>query len=143
MATIEKAKSDYEQRLEPVTKLMETLFSPDEKLEEVGELVPESTFYRSLCYKTQDLGVVQEEWSLKFVMRLYILSVGIIYQQRNFAHKHVDPAGGALEELQRIIGIIRAEWKETQIIVRGDSAYAREDIMKFCEEQACVDVLIM
>jgi hypothetical protein len=27
MATIEKAKSDYEQRLEPVTKLMETLFS--------------------------------------------------------------------------------------------------------------------
>jgi hypothetical protein len=57
MATIEKAKSDYEQRLEPVTKLMETLFSPDEKLEEVGELVPESTFYRSLCYKTQ------ESWS--------------------------------------------------------------------------------
>jgi len=53
MDTIEKAKSDYEQRLEPVTKLMETLFCPDEKLEEVGELVPESTFYRSLCYKTQ------------------------------------------------------------------------------------------
>ena len=53
MDIIEKAKSDYEQRLEPVTKLMETLFSPEEKLEEVGELVPESTFYRSLCYKTQ------------------------------------------------------------------------------------------
>ena len=55
---------------------------------------------------------------------------------------NVDPAGGALEELQRIIGIIRAEWKETQIIVRGDSAYAREDIMKFCEEQAGVDYVI-
>jgi hypothetical protein len=53
MDTIEKAKSDYEQRLEPVTRLMETLFSTDEQLEEVGELVPESTFYRSLCYKTQ------------------------------------------------------------------------------------------
>jgi hypothetical protein len=53
MDIIEKAKSDYEQKLEPVTKLMETLFSPEEKLEEVGELVPESTFYRSLCYKTQ------------------------------------------------------------------------------------------
>jgi len=53
MDTIEKVKSDYEQRLEPVTKLMETLFSTDDKLEEVGELVPESTFYRSLCYKTQ------------------------------------------------------------------------------------------
>ena len=54
---IEKAQSDYEQRLEPVTALMETLFSPDEDLEEVGKLVPESTWYRSLCYKTQ------ESWS--------------------------------------------------------------------------------
>ena len=50
---IEKAKNDYQQKLEPVTVLMETLFSPEEKLEEVGELVPESIFYRSLCYKTQ------------------------------------------------------------------------------------------
>ena len=50
---IEKAKADYESRLEPVTKLMETLFSPDEELEEVGQLVPESTWYRSLYYKTQ------------------------------------------------------------------------------------------
>ena len=50
---IEKAKTDYESRLEPVTKLMETLFSPDEELEEVKKLVPESTWYRSLCYKTQ------------------------------------------------------------------------------------------
>jgi hypothetical protein len=55
---------------------------------------------------------------------------------------NVDPAGGALEELQRIIKIIREKWKETHIIVRGDSAYAREDIMKFCEEQASVDYVI-
>ena len=54
---IEKAKIDYQQRLEPVTKLMETLFSADEELEEVNKLVPESTWYRSLCYKTQ------ESWS--------------------------------------------------------------------------------
>jgi len=50
---IEKAKSNYEQKLEPITTFMETLFSTDEKLEEVGELVPESIFYRSLCYRTQ------------------------------------------------------------------------------------------
>lgn len=55
---------------------------------------------------------------------------------------NVDPAEGALEELQRIIGMIREKWKETQIIVRGDSAYAREDIMKFCEEQEGVDYVI-
>ena len=68
MDIIEKAKSDYEQRLEPVTKLMETLFSPEEKLEEVGELVPESTFYRSLCYKTQ------ESWSCSRRVVTLILS---------------------------------------------------------------------
>ena len=50
---IEKAKADYDERLKPVTKLMETLFSPNEQLEEVGQLVPESTWDRSLCYKTQ------------------------------------------------------------------------------------------
>ena len=50
---VEKAKADYNERLKPVTKLMETLFSTEEKLEEVNKLVPESTWYRSLCYKTQ------------------------------------------------------------------------------------------
>jgi hypothetical protein len=39
VATIEKAKSDYEQRLEPVTRINgDTIFSV-EKLEEVSELV--------------------------------------------------------------------------------------------------------
>ncbi len=50
---LEKAKADYETRLEPVTKLMETLFSPNEELSEAKKIVPESTWYRSLCYKTQ------------------------------------------------------------------------------------------
>ncbi len=55
---------------------------------------------------------------------------------------NVDPAEGALEQLQRTIEIIREKWKETQIIVRGDSAYAREEIMKFCEQQAGVDYVL-
>ena len=50
---VEKAKADYEIRLEPVTKLMENLFSPDEELSEAKKLVPSATWYRSLCYKTQ------------------------------------------------------------------------------------------
>ncbi len=48
---------------------------------------------------------------------------------------NVDPAAGALEELQRIIGQIRAQWPHVEIVVRGDSAYSREDIMKWCESQ--------
>jgi hypothetical protein len=55
---------------------------------------------------------------------------------------NVDPAAGALEELQRIIGLIGAQWSETKILVRGDSAYAREDIMQWCEEQPRVDYVL-
>jgi len=50
---IQKAQADYEQRLAPVTALMETLFAPDDKPEAVSQLVPDATWYRSLCYKTQ------------------------------------------------------------------------------------------
>ena len=47
---------------------------------------------------------------------------------------NVDPAEGALPEVKRIIGLIREKWQETHIIIRGDSAYSREDIMNWCEE---------
>ncbi|ASC73549.1 hypothetical protein XM38_045170 [Halomicronema hongdechloris C2206] len=52
---------------------------------------------------------------------------------------NVDPAGGALEELQRIIAQIRGHWPQVKILVRGDSAYCRDDIMLWCEEQPQVD----
>jgi len=55
---------------------------------------------------------------------------------------NVDPAGGALEELQRVMGLIREKWQDTQILVRADSAYAREEIMKYCEDQEKVDYVI-
>lgn len=48
---------------------------------------------------------------------------------------NVDPAFGALEELQRIIKQIRQKWKNVEILVRGDSAYSRDDIMTWCESQ--------
>jgi hypothetical protein len=43
--TIEKAKKDYEQRLEPVVELRESLLAPNEELEEVPSLVPNSTWW--------------------------------------------------------------------------------------------------
>ncbi len=52
---------------------------------------------------------------------------------------NVDPAGGALEELQRVMGLIRERWSQTHILVRGDSAYSREEIMSWCEDQQGVD----
>ena len=48
---------------------------------------------------------------------------------------NVDPASGALEELQRVIGLIRTRWPKTWIVVRGDSAYSREEIMVWCESE--------
>ena len=52
---------------------------------------------------------------------------------------NVDPAEGALEELQRVIKQIREKWSDVQIIVRGDSAYSRENIMHWCESEARVE----
>lgn len=52
---------------------------------------------------------------------------------------NVEPAEGALEELQRVIQQIRKRWGNVRILVRGDSAYSREEIMSWCESQAGVD----
>ncbi|NJN09579.1 MAG: IS1380 family transposase, partial [Richelia sp. RM1_1_1] len=52
---------------------------------------------------------------------------------------NVDPAEGGLEELQRVIKIIRSKWKNVKIIIRGDSAYSREEIMAWCESQIGID----
>ena len=47
-----------------------------------------------------------------------------------------------MDELQRVIKLIREKWLDTKILVRGDSAYAREEIMDFCENQVGVDYVI-
>ena len=52
---------------------------------------------------------------------------------------NVDPADGALEELKRVIEHIRSRWSLVHILVRGDSAYSREEIMHWCESQPGVD----
>lgn len=52
---------------------------------------------------------------------------------------NVDPAQGAIDELKRVIRQIRARWHNVHILVRGDSAYSREEIMSWCESQPGVD----
>lgn len=52
---------------------------------------------------------------------------------------NVDPAFGALEELQRVIKQIRQHWQNVEILVRGDSAYSRDNIMTWCESQTGVE----
>ncbi len=54
---------------------------------------------------------------------------------------NVDPAAGALDELKRIIPQIRQQWPQVQLVVRGDSAYSRDDITSWCEARGIDYVL--
>jgi len=46
---------------------------------------------------------------------------------------NIDGSLGTVEELERIVGSIRAAWPEVQIVVRGDSGFCREQLMGWCE----------
>ena len=46
---------------------------------------------------------------------------------------NTDGAAGSVEELERIVGQIRARWPKTRIIIRGDSGFCRDAIMSWCE----------
>jgi hypothetical protein len=45
-----------------------------------------------------------------------------------------DAAAGSQEEVERIVGQIRAAWPEVEIIVRADSGFCRDELMNWCEE---------
>jgi hypothetical protein len=45
-----------------------------------------------------------------------------------------DAASGSKDEVERMVGQIRARWPEVEIIVRGDSGFCREELMQWCED---------
>jgi len=47
---------------------------------------------------------------------------------------NIDPSEGTLPEVERIVERIREKWPEAEIILRADSGFARERIMKWCED---------
>jgi len=46
---------------------------------------------------------------------------------------NIDGSAGAVEEVARIVGQIRRRWPKTRILLRGDSGFAREARMAWCE----------
>ena len=46
-----------------------------------------------------------------------------------------DASAGSKEEVERIVGQIRAAFPEVEIILRADSGFCREELMKWCEDQ--------
>ncbi len=49
---------------------------------------------------------------------------------------NIDGSAGADVELARIVGRIRERWPRVRILVRGDSGFARESLMAWCEENS-------
>src|SRR5205085_12638346 len=47
---------------------------------------------------------------------------------------NIDASAGAVEEVQRIVGQIRARWPRVKIVLRADSGFAREALMLWCEQ---------
>jgi len=45
-----------------------------------------------------------------------------------------DASAGSREEVERIVDQIRAAWPEVEIILRADSGFCREELMKWCED---------
>jgi hypothetical protein len=45
-----------------------------------------------------------------------------------------DAAAGSQDEVARIVGRIRAAWPAVRIIVRADSGFCREELIKWCED---------
>ncbi len=54
---------------------------------------------------------------------------------------NIDASEGCVEELERIVKQIRAAWPEVKIILRGDSGFCREELMKWCEDHGVDYVL--
>jgi len=54
---------------------------------------------------------------------------------------NIDGSAGSVEELERIVGRIRAAWPSVSIVVRGDSGFCREEIMAWCERNGVDYVL--
>jgi hypothetical protein len=47
---------------------------------------------------------------------------------------NIDASAGAVEEIARIVGQIRARWPRVRILLRADSGFAREALMAWCEQ---------
>ncbi len=46
---------------------------------------------------------------------------------------NIDASAGATEEIARLVGHIRARWPRVRILLRGDSGFARDALMAWCE----------
>ena len=46
---------------------------------------------------------------------------------------NIDASAGAVAEVERIVGHVRARWPRVTILLRADSGFARDELMAWCE----------
>jgi hypothetical protein len=63
---------------------------------------------------------------------LYVFCGGQLLAAK-LRRSNIDASAGAVEEIERIIGQIRARWPRVEILLRADSGFAREALMSWCE----------
>lgn len=80
-------------------------------------------YYRSYCY-----------------LPLYIFAGSHLLCAR-LRRSNIDASAGTVDELERIVRQIRESWPRVKILVRGDSGFAREELMSWCEANAVDYVL--
>lgn len=73
-------------------------------------------YYREYCY-----------------LPLYVFCGELLLCAR-LRSSNIDASEGTVEELKRIVPQIREKWPDVEIVVRGDSGFARDAIMSWCEE---------
>jgi hypothetical protein len=71
---------------------------------------------------------------------LYIFCNGYVLCAR-LRCSNIDASEGVVDEIQRIVARIRQVWPKVRILVRGDSGFAREGLMSWCEANG-VDYLL-
>ena len=46
---------------------------------------------------------------------------------------NIDASAGSVEQIERLVALIRRHWPKVRIVLRGDSGFAREALMGWCE----------
>ena len=53
----------------------------------------------------------------------------------------IDAAAGSVKHLQRIVAQVRETWPDVKVVIRADSGFCREEILRWCEDNG-VDYVI-
>src|ERR687894_232900 len=53
----------------------------------------------------------------------------------------IDASAGSVKHLKRIVAQLREAWPEVKVVVRGDSGFCREEILRWCEDNGVDYVL--